>query len=115
MNWAAVSFDWNQVRAFLATIEEGSLSGAARALGQTQPTLSRQVTALESHLEVTLFKREPRAMVLTDAGLELVDHVRAMGEAAARLSLSASSQSQTIEGMSASPPPTPRRPICCPR
>ncbi len=98
MNWAAVSFDWNQVRAFLATIEEGSLSGAARALGQTQPTLSRQVTALESHLEVTLFKREPRAMVLTDAGLELVDHVRAMGEAAARLSLSASGQSQTIEG-----------------
>ena len=33
MNWQAVNFDWNQVRAFLATVEEGSLSGAARALG----------------------------------------------------------------------------------
>ncbi|MEO1102094.1 MAG: LysR family transcriptional regulator, partial [Pseudomonadota bacterium] len=38
MNWQAISFDWNQIRAFLATAEEGSLSAAARALGQTQPT-----------------------------------------------------------------------------
>ena len=98
MNWDAVSFDWNQVRAFLATAEEGSLSAAARALGQTQPTLSRQVTALERDLGVTLFKRGPRATALTDAGIELLDHVRAMGEAAARLSLSASGQSQAIEG-----------------
>lgn len=98
MNWNAVSFDWNQVRAFLATVEEGSLSAAARALGQTQPTLSRQVAALERDLGVTLFERGPRAMALTDAGIELLDHVRAMGEAAARLSLSASGKSQAIEG-----------------
>ncbi|MGI9305280.1 MAG: LysR family transcriptional regulator [Gammaproteobacteria bacterium] len=98
MNWNAVLFDWNQVRAFLATVEEGSLSAAARALGQTQPTLSRQVTALERDLGVTLFERGPRTMALTDAGIELLDHVRAMGEAAARLSLSASGQSQAIEG-----------------
>ena len=32
MNWDAISFDWNQVRAFLATVEEGSFSGAARVL-----------------------------------------------------------------------------------
>jgi DNA-binding transcriptional LysR family regulator len=98
MNWNAVSFDWNQVRAFLATVEEGSLSAAARALNQTQPTLSRQVTALERDLGVTLFERGPRTMALTDTGIELLDHVRAMGEAAARLSLSASGQSQAIEG-----------------
>ncbi|MDH3613441.1 MAG: LysR family transcriptional regulator [Gammaproteobacteria bacterium] len=98
MNWDAVSFDWNQVRAFLATVEEGSLSAAARVLGQAQPTLSRQVAALERDLGVTLFERGPRAMALTEAGNELVDHVRAMGEAATRLSLSASGQSQIIEG-----------------
>jgi DNA-binding transcriptional LysR family regulator len=98
MNWNAVSFDWNQVRAFLATVEEGSLSAAARALGQTQPTLSRQVAGLEQDLGVTLFERGPRAMALTDAGVELVDHVRAMGEAATRLSLSASGHSQAIDG-----------------
>ncbi len=98
MNWQAVSFDWNQVRAFLATAEEGSLSAAARALGQTQPTLSRQVTALEEELGVTLFERGRRAMILTETGLELLEHVRAMGEAANRVSLSASGHSQAIEG-----------------
>lgn len=98
MNWSAVSFDWNHARAFLATAEEGSLSAAARALGQTQPTLSRQVASLEQELGVTLFERGPRAMALTDAGIELFDHVRAMGDAAAHLSLTASGQSQAIEG-----------------
>lgn len=98
MNWQLVSFDWNQVRAFLATVEEGSLSAAARALGLTQPTLSRQVTALEKDLGVILFDRGRRSMSLTQPGLELLDHVRTMGEAASRISLTATGQSQTIEG-----------------
>ncbi|WP_411816063.1 LysR family transcriptional regulator [Hyphococcus sp. DH-69] len=98
MNWQAVSFDWNQARAFLATAEEGSLSAAARALGVTQPTLSRQVSALEHNLGVTLFERGTRNMVLTEAGLELLDHVRAMFDAASRVSLTASGQSQSIKG-----------------
>lgn len=98
MNWQAIAFDWNQVRAFLATAEEGSLSAAARALGQTQPTLSRQVAALEEDLGVTLFERAGRAMALTTAGMELLEHVKVMAEAANRISLSASGQSQVIEG-----------------
>lgn len=98
MNWQAIAFDWNQVRAFLATAEEGSLSAAARVLGQTQPTLSRQVAALETDLGVTLFERAGRAVALTEAGRELLGHVRAMGEAATRFSLTASGQSQSIEG-----------------
>ncbi len=98
MNWQAISFDWNQVRAFLATAEEGSLSAAARALRLTQPTLSRQVSALEQDLGVTLFERGHRSMDLTGAGLELLEHVRAMGEAATRVSLTASGRSQAIEG-----------------
>ncbi len=98
MNWQAISFDWNQVRAFLATAEEGSLSAAARALGQTQPTLGRQVAALEAELGVTLFERVGRSLELTPSGVELLEHVRAMGEAATRISLTASGQSQAIEG-----------------
>ncbi len=50
MDWRSVNFDWNRARAFLVTAEEGSLSAAARALGMTQPTLGRQVTALEEEL-----------------------------------------------------------------
>ncbi|MCR9224073.1 MAG: LysR family transcriptional regulator [Hyphomonas sp.] len=98
MNWQAISFDWNQVRAFLATAEEGSLSAAARALGQTQPTLSRQVAALEEDLGVTLFERAGRAMALTEAGRDLMEHVRIMADAATKVSLVASGQSQTVEG-----------------
>jgi len=98
MNWNAVSFDWNQARAFLATVEEGSLSAAARQLGLTQPTLGRQVSALETELDVTLFERIGKSLVLTPSGLELLDHVRAMYDAANRMSLTASGQSQAIEG-----------------
>ena len=93
-----MSFDWNQARAFLATAEEGSLSAAARAIGQTQPTLSRQVAALEQDLGVTLFERVGRSLSLTQSGLELLEHFRAMGDAANRISLTASGQSQAIEG-----------------
>ena len=80
MNWEAIAFDWNQLRAFLATADEGSLSGAARALGSTQPTLSRQVSALEEQLAVTLFERGTRSMRLTTAGIELLEHARVMGK-----------------------------------
>lgn len=98
MNWQAITFNWNQVRAFLVTAEEGSLSAASRALGQSQPTLGRQVAALEKELGVVLFERVGRSLTLTPSGLELLDHVRAMGEAANRISLTASGQSQAIDG-----------------
>jgi len=98
MDWRSIRFDWNRARAFLVTAEEGSLSAAARALGMTQPTLGRQVAALEQELGVVLFERVANGLLLTPGGLELVEHVRAMGEAASHISLTASGQSQNIEG-----------------
>lgn len=98
MNWQDVTFDWNQARAFLVTAEEGSLSAAARALGQTQPTLSRQVSGLEEALGVTLFQRVGKALELTEAGLDILEHFRSMGEAARAISLTASGRSQSVEG-----------------
>lgn len=98
MKWTALNFDWNQVRAFLATAEEGSLSAAARALKQTQPTLGRQVAALEESLGVVLFERVGRSLSLTPTGRDLLEHVKVMGTAAERLSLHASGHSQTVEG-----------------
>lgn len=98
MDWRSVSFDWNQVRAFLATVEEGTLSAASRALGQAQPTLGRQVSALEAALGVTLFDRVGKSLTLTPSGVDLLEHVREMGEAATRISLAATGHSQQIAG-----------------
>jgi len=98
MDWRSVKFDWNRARAFFVTAEEGSLSAAARALGMAQPTLGRQVDALEDELGVVLFERVGRGFTLTPSGLELLEHVRAMGNAASHVSLAASGQSQSIEG-----------------
>ena len=91
--------DWNQLHAFLATVETGSLSAAARDLGLTQPTVGRQVAALEQDLGVLLFERVGRSLSLTMAGRELFESARSMSEAASRLTIIASGQSQSIEGL----------------
>lgn len=91
--------DWNHLQAFLATVEQGSLSAAARALGLTQPTLSRQVSALEASLSLMLFERNGKRLTLTDAGRELVNSAKDMGRAAARLSLTASGQRSGLRGL----------------
>jgi DNA-binding transcriptional LysR family regulator len=99
MDWRSSKFDWNRARAFLVTAEEGSLSAAARALGVAQPTLGRQVDALEEELGVVLFERVGRGFTLTPSGQELLEHVRAMGEAAGRFSLTSMGQAQAIDGL----------------
>ena len=98
MDWRAVTFDWNRVRAFLVTAEEGSLSAAARALGLAQPTLGRQVEALERELGVALFERTGRGLLLTPAGHDLLGHARAMGDGAGALALSAAGQTDALDG-----------------
>lgn len=99
MNWNSISFDWNQARSFLAVAEERSLSAAATVLGVTQPTITRQIAALEKDLKVILFERSGRSVSLTPIGLNLLDHVRIMADGANMMTLSASGQSQAIEGL----------------
>lgn len=98
MDWKSITFDWNRARAFLVTAEEGSLSAAARALGMTQPTLGRQVSALETQLGVVLFERVGGRLLLTSSGLDLLDHVKAMGDAANKVSLAATKRSDAMDG-----------------
>lgn len=93
------NLDWNQLKAFLETAETGSLSAAARKLGLTQPTLSRQVAAIEQVMGVTLFERVGKSMALTPTGLDLLEHARAMGAAAEALSLAATGSSQAVRGV----------------
>lgn len=90
--------DWNSARAFCVTADTGSLSAAARRLGLTQPTMSRQVAALEAGLGVTLFERVGKRLVLTDTGRTLLEHARAMSAAADAMSLAADGRSQDVTG-----------------
>ncbi|MEM1064845.1 MAG: LysR family transcriptional regulator [Pseudomonadota bacterium] len=76
------TLDWTLLRAFLAVADTGSLSGAARLLQTSQPTVGRQVQALELALETSLFRRKPKGMELTEAGAELIAPARAMQIAA---------------------------------
>ncbi len=98
MNWQEVDFDWNQVRAFLATAEAGSFSGAARALSTTQPTITRQIAGLEKSLKLTLFERSTRGLTMTEAGRQLFDHVQDMGSAASRISMVAQGFNTDVNG-----------------
>lgn len=91
-------FDWNHARAFLATVKAGSLSTAAKSLNLSQPTLSRQISALEQSLKVSLFERSPKGLELTPTGLQLYEHVAAMESAATQFSLTAQGHSKTLEG-----------------
>ena len=63
--------DWELYRSFLSVLQEGSLSGAARALGITQPTVGRHVSALEKSFGLPLFTRSRAGLLPTEAALAL--------------------------------------------
>lgn len=65
-----------QLRYFLAITESGSITGAARTLSVSQPTLTVAIQKLEEELKTTLFLRSRAGVVLTRTGEELLDHAR---------------------------------------
>ena len=90
--------DWTHVRAFALVARHGSLSKAAAAGGASQPTLGRQVAALEAALGVTLFDRRSTGLAPTPTGEALLEHARAMEAAAHRLELAATGRSAAVAG-----------------
>ena len=98
MSRALSTTDWSLIQAFLMVAEEGSLSGAARKLGASQPTLGRQIKALEQQLSADLFVRRARGFELTETGAALVGPAQAMRDAMGQIALTAAGQSARIEG-----------------
>ena len=89
---------WELYRSYLGVLEEGSLSGAARAMGIAQPTAGRHIDALEKALGVTLFTRSQTGLLPTEAALALQPFAQAMSSAAAALKRAAESQGSGIKG-----------------
>jgi DNA-binding transcriptional LysR family regulator len=89
---------WELYRSFLAVMREGSLSGAARALGMTQPSLGRHMRELEAALGAALFARSPQGLLPTELARELVPHAQAMASASAALQRTASAGRGEVSG-----------------
>ncbi len=68
--------DERRLRAFLAVVDEGTVTAAAARLGVAQPSLSQTLHALEGELAVELFDRVGRGLRLSAAGRELVGPAR---------------------------------------
>lgn len=71
-------YSLEQLACFVATVEHGSFSAAARALGKVQSAVSQQVINLEIDADQTLFVREGRYPVLTEAGKQLLPFAKAV-------------------------------------
>ena len=89
---------WELYRSFLAVVREGSLSGAARALSLTQPTIGRHIDALEAGLGVSLFTRSQAGLIASDGASLLVPYAEAMANAADALQRAASGEAQDDRG-----------------
>lgn len=95
----AANIGWELYRSFLGVLKEGSLSGAARQLGITQPTVGRHIAALETALGVVLFTRSPTGLLPTAVAHTLRAHAETMERTAAALERAASSQGDEVRGV----------------
>jgi DNA-binding transcriptional LysR family regulator len=89
---------WDLYRSFLAVVRERSLSGAARSLGLTQPTIGRHIDALEHALGASLFTRSQAGLKPTVGAAALVPYAEAMASAASALERAASGEAQEERG-----------------
>ncbi len=96
---APVHIPWQAVELFLAAAEQKSFAKAAKALGVTQPTVSRRLADLEATVGETLFARSVEGVTLTAAGERMLGPARAMAESHGELERLASGARATPTGV----------------
>ncbi|MBX7196910.1 MAG: LysR family transcriptional regulator [Sandaracinaceae bacterium] len=89
---------WDDARLFLAVVEEGSLSRAAKRLGIAQPTVSRRLAELEARVGEPLFERTVAGATPTTFGADLAVHARRMADAAIELERALDKRGPLLEG-----------------
>src|SRR5690348_2377290 len=89
---------WDLYRTFNSVLREGSLSGAARTLGLTQPSVARHIDALEQAVGASLFVRTPRGLSPTDAALELKPFAELLASTSAALLRTAEGRAGQVRG-----------------
>ena len=90
--------DWDKLKSFHAAAEAGSLTAAGERLGISQSAVSRQISALEEQLGVSLFQRHARGLVLTDAGHTLHRSTMDMASAAQSANAALRDQQDVAQG-----------------
>ena len=98
MNRKPRTWQWDDVRFFLAVVHAGSLSGAARALGVGHVTVGRRIALLERRLGVTLLNRTPDGFATTSAGEAILRQCTAMENAALDLERIAAGHDSLVTG-----------------
>ncbi len=91
-------FEWTLIQSFLAAVEAGSLLGAAKALGASQPTVGRHIAELEAQLSTVLFERTGRGLRATEAAMAIVVAAREMEAHAQNLVRTLSRTALSIAG-----------------
>jgi DNA-binding transcriptional LysR family regulator len=98
MNRAAGTWQWDDVRFFLAVARAGSLSGAARVLGVGHVTVGRRIALFDKRLGVTLLQRTPDGFDVTSAGEAVLQRCIAMENAALDLERAAAGRDSFAVG-----------------
>jgi len=91
--------EWSDLRVFLAVARAGTLGAAARAIGQSQPTLGRRVRALEASLGHTLFQRTSDGFVLTEEGRAALEHAERIEDEVLGLERRVTGQPHQLDGL----------------
>lgn len=90
--------DWDDLKLTLAVARHGSLNAAARALGTTQPTISRRLDAFERRIGVKLFERAMTGLSPTPLCAALVESLELMEEGAAAAERRVAARDTGLEG-----------------
>jgi len=98
MNRAQATWQWDDVRYFLAVARTGSLSSAARTLSVGHVTVGRRIALLEKRLGVTLLSRTPNGFATTSTGQAILRQCAAMENAALDLERVAAGRDSLVTG-----------------